>query len=50
MLIFSGTEKVNLSVRRMEQDLPLMRGESFRVTDHMTQKEIVVIGSCMYFI
>lgn len=44
MLRFSGTEKVNLSARTLNHDLPLMRGESFWVTDHMTQRESVLIG------
>lgn len=44
MLIFSGTEKVNLSDMGLHRELLLMRGACFQVKQPMTQRESVVIG------
>lgn len=56
MLIFSGTEKVNLSDTGLHRELLLMRGACFQVKQAMTQRESVVIGflssttECLLFI
>lgn len=43
MLIFSGTEKVNLSDMGLHRELLLMRGVCIQVKQPMTQREKVLL-------